>query len=964
MGVNWEESRPHIADEDTEAPLSRPGWRGRGREWRPVAALLRAIETGRGAMVLVEGGSGMGKTQLLHKATEAAARTDIAVAHGAADELGRLAPLAPLATAFDEPALTSLDPTPLPGVPCAEAADLRLSLVERLRALLEERVGQGPMLITLDDLHWADPTTQLVLRSLLPELASYPLGWILARTSGVGDPSVEGLYELLEREGADRVVLGPLDDLAVAEIAADAFGAPPGPDILQMAAAAKGNPFLLVELLRTWKLDGAVEIAAGSARLISTARVQVSARSPLVNLSASTRQLLQVAGILGRSFSVDDLAEMLGEPLDGLLPGLAEAVRAGIIVPAVDRLTFRHDLLWQAVTDMISEPVRTALQRQAGCMLLQRGALVPAAAHFMRCARVGDTRALDGLDRAARAVLPYSPPSAVDLAVRALELTDPAGSDLLVRTATAVEALTAAGRLAEAIECAQMALRRAPPGPWTDRMRCELTSVLLQSGRAAEAVAEAEGLLAQPGLDDELRGSAELAVFQGLLGLHDFGRGRARANAVLADRAGHKDTALVGALLLSAHIAWEEARAANAFRDVHEAIRVAATGSVTARRAHPRLFLVSCLFGVGRHAEAERVIRAAAADFEAYGPTSHIAGPAFFRACLSLAVGRPDDAAAEAEVGLEGADEVGAYAYALLGLAVLAIVELRRGNVEGAAQHIERIEAKQRAAHGLMYGSVWSTWAGALVGEAQGGPERAMGTLGSCYADIRKRRWMLMLEPNAAAWMTRTALAAGRRSAAENTVETARQIAHDNPGFPALAAAAAHAHGILHGDATALAQATAHYSDPWGAASAAEDLGVLLIVGAADGVSSGARKAAIARFDEAADGYLKIGALRDAARARARLRNLGVRRRHWNYADRPGTGWESLTDTERSVANLVAQGLTNRQVATQMFLSPHTVSFHLRQVFRKLGITSRVELARNAAEQPAQEPAANTGPYD
>jgi DNA-binding CsgD family transcriptional regulator len=63
---------------------------------------------------------------------------------------------------------------------------------------------------------------------------------------------------------------------------------------------------------------------------------------------------------------------------------------------------------------------------------------------------------------------------------------------------------------------------------------------------------------------------------------------------------------------------------------------------------------------------------------------------------------------------------------------------------------------------------------------------------------------------------------------------------------------------------------------------------------------------------------------------------------------RPETGWESLTQTERSVAGLVATGLTNQQVADQMFISTHTVAFHLRQVFRKLNIRSRVELARAA----------------
>ena len=71
-----------------------------------------------------------------------------------------------------------------------------------------------------------------------------------------------------------------------------------------------------------------------------------------------------------------------------------------------------------------------------------------------------------------------------------------------------------------------------------------------------------------------------------------------------------------------------------------------------------------------------------------------------------------------------------------------------------------------------------------------------------------------------------------------------------------------------------------------------------------------------------------------------------MRRRHWTHTERPVSGWDSLTDTERNVAALVAQGFTNPEVAAQMFITPHTVKFHLRQVFRKLGIGSRVELAR------------------
>ncbi|MFB9839629.1 helix-turn-helix domain-containing protein, partial [Actinoallomurus acaciae] len=91
-------------------------------------------------------------------------------------------------------------------------------------------------------------------------------------------------------------------------------------------------------------------------------------------------------------------------------------------------------------------------------------------------------------------------------------------------------------------------------------------------------------------------------------------------------------------------------------------------------------------------------------------------------------------------------------------------------------------------------------------------------------------------------------------------------------------------------------------------------------------------------------------------RVRVRLREFGVRRRD-RPGERPASGWASLTDTERAVAALVAEGLTNPQVATRMFISPHTVKFHLGQAFRKLGIGSRVELARLVA---GHDPAARS----
>jgi DNA-binding CsgD family transcriptional regulator len=99
--------------------------------------------------------------------------------------------------------------------------------------------------------------------------------------------------------------------------------------------------------------------------------------------------------------------------------------------------------------------------------------------------------------------------------------------------------------------------------------------------------------------------------------------------------------------------------------------------------------------------------------------------------------------------------------------------------------------------------------------------------------------------------------------------------------------------------------------------------------------------------------FARAGATRDAARLRSRLRELGVRRRVAT-AEKPATGWAAMTKSELAVAQLVANGLTNREIAEQLFVSPHTVNSHLRQVFAKLEVNSRVDLTRLATERSSE----------
>jgi ATP/maltotriose-dependent transcriptional regulator MalT len=467
----------------------------------------------------------------------------------------------------------------------------------------------------------------------------------------------------------------------------------------------------------------------------------------------------------------------------------------------------------------------------------------------------------------------------------------------------------------------------------------------LFNGRPEETVAEVESLLTQPDLPGDLHDAAELTWFVGLIVRQDIWRGRQRAEAILAERDQHGASAQAGALVLLRNVAWAEGRVADGLAYIREAAQIAAGGAIGAHSAASRLSLVICLVNVGQFTGAEDVLQSVDEEIEAMGHTVQAAGAAFVRAYLRLVTGRLNDAAAEAEAGLEIADELGTHSFTLIGLIVLAVVSLLRGDLPAVDHYIERYRA--HAARGMAFPPAWVAWGTVLVAEAQGGPRRAMRVLRASCPDTRMWRWHLVVESNLAAWATRVALAAGDRRQAEMIVSTIERLAHDNPDFPLFAQAAAHARGILNNDVAALREARTGCRDPWARASAAEDLGVLLAraSGEAD------HTAAIHSLDEALEGYGKIGALRDSARVRARLRRFGVRRRHWAQSARPETGWDSLTDTEHSVAALVAQGLTNKQVGAQMFISPHTVKFHLRQVFRKLDIGSRVELAGQVTER-------------
>jgi DNA-binding CsgD family transcriptional regulator len=919
----------------------RPVMRGRRRELRTVLAAIRHAKAGRSGILLVEGGHGIGRSLLLAEAVKAASEQNFSIAAGSADELGHLMPLGPLLAACAEP-----DGTPAEVGSLIDVPDQRMFVAARLRSRLEERAAAHPVLVSLDDLHWADPPTLQALRTLTRQLASYPVIWILARCTADDGNDADLLFDLLEKDGATRIELNSLDNDAVAALAADTLGAVPDARLLSLVKGAAGNPFMVVELLEGLKDEHHVSVFEGDAKLTAAdlpARIRAVVQARLDGLSPRTRHLVKTVAVLDRTFALDDAADMLGQPPAALLPEVEEALQAGVLMATQDSIAFRRELDRRAVADMLPEPVWRALHRQYGQIVLERGgSAASAAAHLLKGADRGDAQVIAGLDQAAAEVLPLSPHTAADLALRALELSSAADPGRAARFTAAVNALAVAGRLDEAAELIRTGLAEPLPMVAAAPLRCALSTVLYQRGRAAEARREAESVLAQAGLTDRIRDEAKLALLHALAALQDHQRAADLAETILAAARQHGTELVAGALAVLSAIRWDQGHLSEGLRLSREAVRYVSDGSIESRRLHPRIELAAKLVDLGRLDEADSTVRASAAEIEALGQAPWAASSSMLTARIALADGRMDDAIAGAQASIDTASDCGLHMFTPFALGVLATVAVRQGDLRAAASCLGSKYA--HAYHYALAGAATlNTMITAQIAELESGPEAAVETAGEIYARISEHRAPLVSDPALAPWLVRVALAAGDRTRAAHVADVASLVASDNPAFAGVAATASHARGLLDRDPVQIGHAARTHATPWARASAAEDAGTIL-------AAQCRGRDSVSCLDQALAGYDRVGASRDSARVRRKLRRQGVRHRHWASRQRPATGWGSLTDTELSVSAMVSQGLTNRAVAKQMFLSENTVAFHLRQIFRKLNISSRVELTRHVIE--------------
>ncbi|MEV4511726.1 LuxR C-terminal-related transcriptional regulator [Dactylosporangium sp. NPDC049525] len=643
------------------------------------------------------------------------------------------------------------------------------------------------------------------------------------------------------------------------------------------------------ELLEPAGRPGPAEVPGdgGSIEMVVHARLRA--------VSLRCRQLLQVGAALGNVFALRDAAEMLRETTATLLPALEEALAAGLLVSTADHLAFGQELVWQVVADSIPGSARQALHREIGLMLVARG------------------------DRGDRG----DPPGGSAVSARRLASAAP----------EAVDAHLASGHLASATALAAGALAQPMPTHVAAELRCRLAHILIMSGQAGQATALAGKVLAEPHLPAHVRENATAARVLAL-SLHDEPGARAVALSIVdGGERRQGDPAYVTAKTVLSNLAWDGGCLADSMRLARESVEAITEGTPSAWCTHARLALARKLSTRREFPEAAELIRQTQAEIDRFGIALHAAAPPIARARLLAQEGRIAEARSEAWSALSAAQELGAEMLIPLAFSVLATVALRSGDLLAAADHVRRYRAHLEAGTAPLW-SVQYEWVEVLLAAEQDGPRRAAELLAGRFAGLARRPALFVEEPGAAAWLVRLGRAVGDDGLARAAVAAAETLAAANPGFPTLLAGAVHARALLHGDADGLRRAADEHCDPWAAAWAAEDLGL------AGG------PVAVATLETALGGFEWMGAGRDAARVRNHLRSLGVRRRAVGPGGGSSHGWDSLSETERTISHLVNQGLTNRQIAKRVFLSPHTVNYHLRQIFRKLSIGSRVDLAR------------------
>ncbi|MFC0529577.1 ATP-binding protein [Phytohabitans kaempferiae] len=918
----------------------------RTREW------VTTLATGRGRAVLVEGEPGIGKSSLMRAVADEAKAASCQVFWASCDELSQAFPLLPLLDALESAPVAS-GPAEIAELLRAESApgngvDQVAAATERLLDLVDELCATAPVLLVVDDLQWADPATVQTLGRLARALHQLPL-----LVAGVMRPvpireDLKALSRLVAP--ADRQRLHSLSEAEVARLVENAAGGKPGPRLLRLAAGAAGNPLYVIELVDALARGGALTVEGGLVEATGT-RTPGSLAAAIADrvefLSAPGRGLLRAAALLGVDFSVSELAMVSGQSVGELMPVLDEAILAGVLRENDFALAFRHPLIRAALYEEMPAAVRAAWHRDAARALADGGApaervarqLLPA---FQRddAPGVADEWMVRWLVDTGQRLVARAPGAAIPLLRRAVAAI-PAGvapHDLLA--CRLADALYRAGEPAGAADVANSALDYVTRPDYLVDLHWTLAQCRAMEGRAAESLTALERALSLPGIEPRHRSRLQVlsARTHCMLGRLDAAERLADAALASATAVGERWATgwALGVLTIVRGMRGEVAEALPLF---DQALSVA--------EGHPgladlRLVLqinqAAALSNLDRHdaairaAEQVRQLADEAGNVVRLGQAQTVLGELLF------AVGRWDDALSEVDLVSRVSKDPAAEC---LDQGVAARIRLHRGDAS-AGHHLAEAQSEAERLGDVVIGAY--TLARSLEREQADRPAEALAVLmDALVASAEEVEQMAELLADAA----RLAVSLGDGKAAREILTQAESVVL--AGAPHREAITPHCRGLVDRDPDLLLTAAERYSvagRPLPQAQALEAAGAVL---AERGDLAGART----HFTSAYGIYSDLGADWDLARTQAKFRSYGIRRGPHARHRRADSGWGSLTPTEMKVAGLVAEGMSNPQIAAHLFLSRRTVQTHVSHILAKLQLHSRTEIAREASRRGA-----------
>ena len=912
--------------------MARTTLRGRDDAMsRALAASSRAARTGQGALIAITGEPGIGKSAVLGAVAAQAGRTGFIVGFGKAEQGDQIAPGAPL--------LVSLRSGPhplLPGDAFASLAllyDKPLWLVDRISALLEELAAGAPVLIAIDDVQWADRLTRFALRVLPARLAGSPVVWVVASRSAPDTVLEEVVAGTDGATTVARIALGPLTPADIDDIAADRLGTVPSPQTRDLLGGVGGNPFWAVQVLEG--LARRIERGQGTGDLHEELAAGVRAR--LTALSASAADLVRLAAVWGSALSVRDGAQVLGRSEAHVRMSFREGADNGLLATDGGDAHFPHDLLREAVYADIAPEPRRELHRACARHLVDSGApILTAAAHFSASAVRNDAEAVHALEQAARKS--SLPEEAVELAQRAFVLTTPPDPLWLLAGERAVATLVDVQREREALAIANRLVASTTDPEALARIELHACLALWCASDCVQMERRAVAALNLSGVSEVLR--AQLSAARALAASRTASATQAEALARNAAEDGkrlrdsYSQRLSIVALIEAARNEGRHYLALDRFTE----LRRLSDSSYLAEE-------IRTLQHLDRYDDAEAMlakIREAHDDLDGQLPPMLYA-----QMWQDHNLARFDAAEAGATTLLRLAEETGSYGFRLNARMVLAAIATYRGDHAAAGRWLRPIEDDPSVVPGdsmtklrLMQGFLR-----AASGDHTGSRDVLVPLLEQA-GDVRDP-W-----PWSPPWMrilAQIGLDAGDREFARKAAELADTAAQRNPGVATLTGVALHVRGLVTDDPGPLADAVRVLRDsprPLLLGDALADLGSALL-------RHRRTDDAVAALLEAAETYQRIGTATGSQTVARLLREHGVRGvRIHQPAPRPAAGWDSLTPTELRVIDLICAGHTNRSAAAELSVSPNTVNTHLRAVFRKLDVKSRVQLTIAAASRP------------